>query len=121
VLPALLFVLSLFFGKNLRRAAKAVGRGALHVHGALARGWARVAGAPPPPEPTRLRIAPFDRVRAVTEDEAQRLAMRQAESRGEDADEWIEEKLEDETRRWEDSERRRATQKRHAQRKHWGR
>lgn len=121
LIPVLLFVLSLFFGKALRRAAKAVGRGAIRAHGGLSRAWARVGGEPAPPEPAHLRVAAFDRVRAVTEDEAQRLAMREAEARGEDADAWLDEKLEDEARRWEDSERRRATQKRHAQRKHWGR
>ena len=115
VAPLVLIGLSLFFGQRLRGAAKACVGAAKRAHGAIGRASARLSGRAVTPPP-KLRVADFDRVRAVTEEEAQELA-----ARSEDADAWLEEKLESEQRRWESQERRRAQMKRHAQRKHWGR
>jgi hypothetical protein len=115
VTPLVLVLLSLFFGQRLREGARACVGAARRAHGAIGRASARLGGRIV--EAPRLRVAAdFDRVRAVTETEAQALA-----TRDEDADAWLEEKLESEQRRWEESERRKAQMKRHAQRKHWGR
>ena len=120
VVPLVLVLLSLFFGQRLRDAAMACRDAMKRAHAAIGRASARLSGRVI--EPPRVRVAAdFDRVRAVTEGQAQDDAIRAAEARGEDADAWLEEKLEGEQRRWEEQERRREQQKRHAQRKHWGR
>jgi tRNA A-37 threonylcarbamoyl transferase component Bud32 len=117
--PLVLVLLSLFFGQRLRDAARACVNAAKRAQGAIGRASARLGGRIV--DPPKLRVADFDRVRAVTEPEAQALAARQAEARGEDVDAWLEEKLEGEQRRFEEQERRKAQMKQHAQRKRWGR
>lgn len=125
VVPFLLVLLSLFFGQRLRNAAKASVNGAKRAHAAIGRASARLSGRIVDQESgsaRKLRApADFDRVRVTTPPEAQEIAIRQAEARGEDADDWLEEKLESEHRRYEEEQRQRQQMKRHAQRKHWGR
>ncbi|MBX3212930.1 MAG: serine/threonine protein kinase [Labilithrix sp.] len=96
LVPLVLVLLSLVFGEALRRAAKACGRAAERSLAALGRASSWVSGyrrddtelAP------RLRISPeLARVRAVTEAEAQAIAVAREEARGEDAEAWIEARL----------------------------
>ena len=122
VTPLVLIVLSLVFGQRLRDAADACVQAAKRAHAAIGRASARLSGRVVEAPPPRLRApADFDRVRVTTPPEAQDLAIREAEARGEDADDWLEQKLESEHRRYEDEQRQRDRMKRHAQRKHWGR
>jgi len=101
LVPLLLRLLSLVFGEALRRAANACVRAASRSQAALGRASSWLSGhRAEDSEPARVRVASaLDRVRAVTEDEAQELAIAQAEARGEDADAWLEERLAAETER----------------------
>jgi len=123
--PFVLTILSFAFGPRLREAAKSAFESAKRASAAIGRASARVSGRLVPPPP-RLRIrTDLDRARAVTEPEAQRIAIDDAELRGEDADAWLEDKIAAETRRWEEEERKRARMRSHARPppkgKHWGR
>jgi len=125
VVPALLAVLSLLFGQRLRDGARASASAARQAQAAIGRASARLSGRTPAEPPPRVRVTTdFDRVRSVTELEAQSLAMRAAEAR-ENADAWLEEKLESEEQKYAEEQRRRGQMRKHAQpppkRKHWGR
>ncbi|MBX3197733.1 MAG: serine/threonine protein kinase [Labilithrix sp.] len=96
LVPLVLTLLSLVFGGALRRAAKACVRAAKRSQAALGRASSWVSGhrREAPELAPRLRISPeLARVRAVTEDEAQAIAIARAEARGEDAEAWIEARL----------------------------
>jgi serine/threonine protein kinase len=95
VVPLVLSVLSLLFGKALRRAAVACFQAAKRTDAALGRASAWLSGDRAEEEPpARIRVrTELDQVRAVTEDEAQSLAIAAAEARGEDADAWIEHRI----------------------------
>ncbi|MBX3229889.1 MAG: serine/threonine protein kinase [Labilithrix sp.] len=124
LVPLVLTVLSLLFGEPLRAAARRAIASAKRAGAAIGRTSARVSGRTAPPPRLRIRTD-LDRARAVTEEQAQRIAIDEAESHGEDADEWLEEKIATETRRWEEEERKRARMRDHARPppkgKHWGR
>lgn len=121
VMPALLMLLSLILGKSLRHAAKVTFESANTAHRKIARASRRLSGYTEEDEKERVRVAEFDRVRAVTPSEAQRIAIDEAEARGEDADEWMAERLDAEERREEEQRAQRDRMRSHAQRKHWGR
>lgn len=121
VMPVLLSLLSLLFGKSLRHAAKVTFESAKRAHRQLARASRRLGGYTEEDEQERVRVAGFDRVRAVTPDEAQRIAIDEAEARGEDADAWMAERLDAEERRDEEQRAQRERMRAQAQRKHWGR
>jgi hypothetical protein len=100
VVPLVLGLLSLFFGKSLRRAAAACFRAATRTQAALGRASSWLSGFraedATAAEPARVRIVTdLDRVRAVTEREAQAIAIANAEARGEDAEAWMNEQLEE--------------------------
>ena len=102
VTPLVLLLLSLLFGKALRRAAKACIRAATRAQAALGRASSWLSGHREEAEAPGafVRIASdVERVRAVTEREAQELAIAQAEARGEDADAWMEQKIAEEAER----------------------
>ena len=101
LVPLLLRLLSLVFGEALRRAASACLRAASRSQAALDRASSWLSGhRAEEADSARIRVATaLDRVRAVTEDEAQELAIAQAEARGEDADVWLEERRAVETER----------------------
>lgn len=120
VVPLVLVVLSLLFGGTLRRAASATAQAATRARAALRRASAWLSGADRD-EAVRIRVA--DEVRWVTPEQAQRIAIDQAEARGEDADAWLEEQLEkDEKQRQREQMRRHARPRNGGKRgKHWGR
>jgi hypothetical protein len=115
VVPALLVLLSLIFGKKLRTAAGACHRGSKRAVSAIWRASRAVYGPKreddaPESEP-KIRISPdspadvLRRVRAVTPEEAQREAMEAAEREAdEDAEEWAARRATEEAERWEPPE-----------------
>ncbi len=107
VTPLVLVLLSLVFGERLRRAARHCMRAARRAQNALGRASHWLSGhRAENVDSGFVRVATdLDRVRAVTETEAQAIAIAQAEARGENADEWLEQKIA------EESERRRLEEK----------
>jgi serine/threonine protein kinase len=86
VVPLVLGILSLLFGNPLRRAARSCVNAAKKSQAALGRASSWLSGyrEEADTEAARVRVAAdLDRVRAVTDTEA----------RGEEADEWLEERL----------------------------
>ncbi len=128
VTPLVLLILSLIFGKALRRAASACVRAAKRSQVSLGRAsnWLSGHRAEPAGEATpfvRVAATDLDRVRAVTETEAQALAIAQAEARGEDAEAWLEQQIAGETERLrleeeDERRRRRAMPSPHAKRRY---
>ena len=103
VVPLVLLLLSVFFGEALRRAAAASSRAAKASQAALGRASAWLSGhreEETAVAPARVRVATdLDRMRAVTELEAQELAIARAEARGQDADAWLEDRIAQEEER----------------------
>ena len=103
VTPLVLVMLSLVFGNPLRRAARACVHAASRTQAALGRASDWLSGhraEPADAGPPLVRVATdLDRVRAVTETEAQAIAIAQAEARGENAEDWLEQKIAEETER----------------------
>jgi hypothetical protein len=122
VVPLVLSLLSLAFGKGLRRASEACRGAASRAGGAMRRASRRFAGEdeiePNTAEERRVRIARSQppariigdddvlaRVRAVTPEQAQHEAMRAAERDDpEDAEEWAARRAKEEADRWEPPE-----------------
>jgi serine/threonine protein kinase len=113
VLPVVLVLLSLLFGASLRRAASACVRAARRSQRAIGRAsmWLSGHRAEPSDPAVRARIAVEPpRVRAAVDTD-------DAETPAEDADAWLEERLEKEAQR----ERMRLHARAPAKRKFWGR
>ncbi len=123
VTPLVLVILSFFFGGALRRAASALVRVERRTQLAFGRASDWLSGVDPAHEEVvRLRIQDFDRVKAVTPEQAQHIAIARAEARGEDADAWLDERLRDEG--VEEERHRRERMHLHARPpkgRHWGR
>jgi len=118
VVPFALVVLSLVFGSALRRAARSCAEAAARTRRALGGASRWLSGHDA--EIRKVRVGELDRVRAVTPEQAQRIAIARAEAHGEDADAWLEEKLQDH----EEKERRRERMRSHARppkTRYWGR
>ena len=121
--PLVLVLLSLVLGGALRRAASAMVRMERRTQLAFGRASDWLSGIDHGHEnELRVRIQDHDRVRAVTPEQAQRIAIEHAESRGEDADAWLEERLRAEG--VEEEQRERERMRLHARPpkgRHWGR
>jgi hypothetical protein len=113
VVPLVLSLLSLAFGKGLQRASDACRSAAARAGSAMQRASRRFAGEdehePDTAHERRVRIAGDDdvlaRVRAVTPEQAQREAMRAAERDDpEDPEEWAARRAREEADRWEPPE-----------------